>query len=67
MKILQEIDCYFSRSVGQVPIYYSQKNTGRPLNEEGKFENSSPIILMKEMNHYFFGFGLVILHLTIQI
>jgi beta-glucosidase len=29
----------FPRSVGQIPIYYSHKNTGRPLgNTEGKFE-----------------------------
>ena len=29
----------FPRSVGQVPLYYSHKNTGRPLiNQEGKFE-----------------------------
>jgi beta-glucosidase len=30
---------YFSQNVGQVPIYYSQKNTGRPLlNEEGNLK-----------------------------
>jgi hypothetical protein len=28
----------FPRSVGQVPIYYSQKNTGRPLSNKVEFE-----------------------------
>jgi hypothetical protein len=44
----------FPRSVGQIPIYYSHKNTGRPLgNTEENLKNSNLIISMKEMNLYF--------------
>jgi beta-glucosidase len=50
----------FPRSVGQVPIYYSQKNTGRPLgNKEGKFEKfRSNYIDERNEPLYPFGFGL---------
>ncbi|MBF7091439.1 beta-glucosidase BglX [Flavobacterium sp. ALJ2] len=50
----------FPRSVGQVPIYYNQKNTGRPLaNKEGKFEKFRSNF-MDERNEplYAFGYGL---------
>ncbi len=48
------------RSVGQIPIYYSHKNTGRPLgNEEGKFEKyKSNYIDERNEPLYPFGFGL---------
>jgi len=48
------------RSVGQIPLYYSHKNTGRPLaNEEGKFEKFRSNYL-DERNEplYPFGYGL---------
>ena len=50
----------FPRSVGQVPIYYNQKNTGRPLmNKEGKFEKfRSNFIDERNEPLYPFGFGL---------
>jgi beta-glucosidase len=50
----------FPRSVGQVPIYYNQKNTGRPLgNKEGKFEKfRSNYIDERNEPLYAFGFGL---------
>jgi len=50
----------FPRSVGQVPIYYSHKNTGRPLgNKEGKFEKfRSNYIDERNEPLYPFGFGL---------
>jgi beta-glucosidase len=50
----------FPRSVGQVPIYYSQKNTGRPLgNKEGKFEKfKSNYIDERNEALFSFGFGL---------
>jgi beta-glucosidase len=39
MKTSGKLTATFPRSVGQIPIYYSHKNTGRPLgNTEGKFE-----------------------------
>ncbi|EIA08366.1 beta-glucosidase BglX [Flavobacterium frigoris] len=50
----------FPRSVGQVPIYYSHKNTGRPIgNKEGKFEKfKSNYIDERNEPLYPFGFGL---------
>lgn len=50
----------FPRSVGQIPIYYNAKNTGRPLgNNEGKFEKFKTNYI-DERNEplYPFGFGL---------
>lgn len=50
----------FPRSVGQIPIYYSYKNTGRPLNNtEGKFVKFlSNYIDERNEPLYSFGFGL---------
>ncbi len=50
----------FPRSVGQVPIYYAAKNTGRPLgNKEGKFEKFKTNYLDERNEPLFpFGFGL---------
>ena len=50
----------FPRNVGQVPIYYSHKNTGRPLgNKEGVFEKfKSNYIDVRNEPLYPFGFGL---------
>ncbi len=50
----------FPRSVGQVPIYYSAKNTGRPLgNKEGFFEKfKSNYIDMRNEPLFPFGYGL---------
>ena len=50
----------FPRSVGQVPIYYNQKNTGRPLvNTEGKFEKFRSNYIDERNEPLFpFGFGL---------
>lgn len=50
----------FPRNVGQIPIFYNHKNTGRPLgNKEGKFEKFRSNY-MDERNEplYPFGFGL---------
>ena len=47
----------FPRSVGQVPIYYSQKNTGRPLsNNVGEFEKFKSNYI-DERNEPLFSFG----------
>ncbi|MGL2994966.1 beta-glucosidase BglX [Flavobacterium sp. TSSA_36] len=47
----------FPRSVGQVPIYYNAKNTGRPLiNKEGKFEKFRSNYI-DERNEPLFAFG----------
>jgi beta-glucosidase len=50
----------FPRNVGQVPIYYSHKNTGRPLgNQEGKFEKFKSNYIDERNEPLFpFGFGL---------
>lgn len=50
----------FPRSVGQVPIYYSAKNTGRPLgNKDGIFEKfKSNYIDMRNEPLFPFGYGL---------
>lgn len=50
----------FPRSVGQVPIYYAHKNTGRPLsNTEGKFEKFRSNYIDERNEPLFpFGFGL---------
>ena len=50
----------FPRTIGQIPIYYAAKNTGRPLgNKEGKFEKFKTNYI-DERNEplYPFGFGL---------
>ncbi|WP_166967207.1 beta-glucosidase BglX [Yeosuana marina] len=50
----------FPRNVGQVPIYYNHKNTGRPLgNNDGKFEKfKSNYIDVRNEPLYPFGYGL---------
>lgn len=50
----------FPRNVGQIPIYYNHKNTGRPLgNREGKFEKFKTNYLDVPNEPLFpFGFGL---------
>lgn len=50
----------FPRSVGQVPIYYSQKNTGRPhTDKEGKFTKFTSNYIDERNEPLFpFGFGL---------
>lgn len=50
----------FPRNVGQIPIYYNHKNTGRPLgNNEGKFEKfKSNYLDVRNEPLYPFGFGL---------
>lgn len=50
----------FPRNVGQVPIYYNHKNTGRPLsNKEGKFEKFRSNYLDERNEPLFpFGYGL---------
>lgn len=48
------------RNVGQIPIYYNHKNTGRPLgNKDGKFEKfRSNYLDVRNEPLYPFGFGL---------
>ena len=55
-----KITATFPRSVGQVPIYYARKNTGRPLaNKEGKFEKFRSNYIDERNEPLFpFGYGL---------
>ncbi len=50
----------FPRNVGQIPIYYNYKNTGRPLgNNDGKFEKfKSNYLDVRNEPLYPFGYGL---------
>lgn len=50
----------FPRNVGQIPIFYNHKNTGRPLgNSEGKFEKfKSNYLDVRNEPLYPFGYGL---------
>jgi beta-glucosidase len=50
----------FPRNVGQVPLFYNHKNTGRPLgNKEGKFEKFKTNYLdIRNEPLYPFGYGL---------
>ncbi|MBI5471569.1 MAG: glycoside hydrolase family 3 C-terminal domain-containing protein, partial [Ignavibacteriae bacterium] len=46
----------FPRSVGQIPIYYNHKNTGRPFKQDDKF--TSKYLDIPNTPLYPFGFGL---------
>jgi len=46
----------FPRSVGQIPIYYSEKNTGRPIDEQQKY--TSKYLDIPNTPLYPFGYGL---------
>ncbi len=46
----------FPRNVGQIPIYYNHKNTGRPLNEKDKY--TSRYLDSPNLPLFPFGFGL---------
>jgi beta-glucosidase len=50
----------FPRTVGQIPLYYNHKNTGRPLgNKDGKFEKfKSNYMDVPNEPLYPFGYGL---------
>jgi beta-glucosidase len=46
----------FPRNVGQIPIYYSMKHTGRPFDEKNKYTSKYLDVSNKPL--YPFGFGL---------
>ncbi|MDR0565635.1 MAG: beta-glucosidase BglX [Prevotellaceae bacterium] len=51
-----KITMTFPRSVGQIPIYYNHKNTGRPFSNDSKF--TTKYIDMENTPLYPFGYGL---------
>ena len=53
-----KITATFPRSVGQVPIYYSQKPTGRPFDGKGSAKFRSDYIDISNDPLYPFGYGL---------
>jgi beta-glucosidase len=48
----------FPRSVGQIPIYYNHKNTGRPFNGDPAFKYASRYLDLPNDPQYPFGYGL---------
>lgn len=48
----------FPRSVGQIPIFYNMKNTGRPAPEQDKISYGSAYIDSPNAPQYAFGYGL---------
>ncbi|MFI3332844.1 MAG: beta-glucosidase BglX [Rikenellaceae bacterium] len=48
----------FPRNVGQIPIYYNHKNTGRPFSEQSPADYRSSYIDVKNSPLYPFGYGL---------
>ncbi len=46
----------FPRSVGQIPLYYNHKNTGRPLEPENRY--TSKYVDIPNTPQYSFGYGL---------
>jgi beta-glucosidase len=53
-----KITATFPRSVGQVPIYYNHKNTGRPFDDKGAAKFRSDYIDIANSPLYPFGYGL---------
>ncbi|HEY8783774.1 MAG TPA: beta-glucosidase BglX [Mucilaginibacter sp.] len=53
-----KITATFPRSVGQIPIYYNHKNTGRPYDGKGPAKFKSDYIDISNDPLYPFGYGL---------
>lgn len=53
-----KITATFPKNVGQVPIYYSHKNTGRPFDDKGPAKFKSDYIDVSNAPLYPFGYGL---------
>ncbi|MFI5140221.1 MAG: beta-glucosidase BglX [Sphingobacteriales bacterium] len=53
-----KITATFPRSVGQIPIYYNHKNTGRPFDGKGLAKFKSDYIDISNDPLYPFGYGL---------
>jgi beta-glucosidase len=53
-----KITATFPRSVGQIPIYYNHKNTGRPFDDKGPAKFKSDYIDIPNSPLYPFGYGL---------
>lgn len=53
-----KITATFPRSVGQIPVYYNHKNTGRPFNNEPFAKFKSNYIDISNDPLYPFGYGL---------
>ncbi len=53
-----KITATFPRSVGQIPLYYNHKNTGRPFDDKGPAKFKSDYIDIPNSPLYPFGYGL---------
>ena len=58
----------FPRSVGQVPLYYAHKNTGRPYNTSGtlQFNEAHKSVYLDESNLPLFPFGFGLSYTTFE-
>ncbi len=53
-----KITATFPKSVGQIPLYYNHKNTGRPFEDKGPAKFKSDYIDISNAPLYPFGYGL---------
>ncbi len=53
-----KITVTFPKNVGQVPVYYNHKNTGRPFDDKGPAKFKSDYIDVSNAPLYPFGYGL---------
>ncbi len=53
-----KITATFPKNVGQVPIYYNHKNTGRPFDDKGPAKFKSDYIDVSNAPLFTFGYGL---------
>ena len=54
----EKLTATFPRNVGQIPIYYNHKNTGRPYNGEDSAKFKSDYLDVSNEPLYPFGYGL---------
>jgi beta-glucosidase len=61
-----KITATFPRNVGQVPIYYNHKNTGRPYLAAGGFEDKFKSRYLDVANEPFYSFGYGLSYTTFE-
>ena len=61
-----KLSATFPRNVGQIPIYYSHKNTGRPLGDDSKWFQKFRSNYLDVLNSPLFPFGYGLSYTTFQ-